>query len=112
MYGVERKLRACVWALACLTIGCNQAATMRTIAPGVCVSSCRPVNLALSPSPSVNRMALELDRSSGWPGCDLGYRFDDVTSYAEVLFDNQVAYDRYGAVFRSGQSLRSGVLVR
>jgi hypothetical protein len=94
--------------LALVAAGC---AAPRS-APTLQVRSGPPANLALPGSVQQNVLAARIEREALWPAVDLGYRFDDVSSYAEVLFDNQFGFDRFGGTFRSGQNFRSGVLVR
>ena len=69
-------------------------------------------NLAMGAHPDDLWLAEGLTMRGDWPAVDFGYRFDDVSSYAEVLFDNQYGFDRFGGTFRSGQNIRTGVLVR
>lgn len=116
MYSVVRRLQTFGWALgftaaAAACCGCRTVPGPATGWLGVTAQRATP-NLVLAPDADTNAFAAELDRSSDWPSADLGYRFDDVSSYSEILVDNQIAYDRYGSVFRSSQNFRTGVLVR
>ncbi len=41
-----------------------------------------------------------------------GYRFDDVTHYSRIRYDEQVYYDRNGSLYNEQLSIQTGVMVR
>lgn len=75
----------------------------------------RPVaNLALGRMQEQTWLAESFAGRSSWPSVRLGYLFDDVSSYTEVIYDDQSYYDGFhgGSYTRQAISVRSGVLVR
>lgn len=70
------------------------------------------VNLALGPTAEHAWLATELAWRSDWPAVRLGYRFDDVTHYYSVLYNENSTYDRNGSVSDTQESVRTGVWVR
>ncbi len=70
-------------------------------------------NLVLGPTAEHARLAEEFAYRANWPSVDLGYRVDDTSYATEVMFDDQVYYDRLGGSFLYGtQSVRTSVLLR
>lgn len=75
----------------------------------------RPVaNLALGPSRDHTWLAEAHAYRSSWPAVRSGYVFDDISTYTELIYDDQSFYDaRYGGGYtRAAVSVRSGVLIR
>jgi hypothetical protein len=71
-------------------------------------------NLALGPSRDHVWLAETFAGRSSWPSVRAGYVFDDVSSYTEVIYDDQSYYGGLhgGGYTREAISVRSGVLVR
>jgi len=72
-------------------------------------------NLALGPSRDNSLLAEMYTERSSWPSVRSGYLFDDVSTYTEVIYDDQSFYD--GALHGGGythetMSVRTGVVVR
>ena len=51
---------------------------------------------------------------SSWPSVTTGHLFDDVSTFTEVIYDDQSFYDDIegGGYIRESVSVRTGVLVR
>ena len=91
--------------------GCAASNGVVAYAPG----PARPAaNLALGPLPDHTWLAESFAGRSSWPSVQLGYVFDDVSSYTEVIYDDQSYYGGFdgGSFTREAISIRSGVLVR
>ena len=91
--------------------GCASSNGVVVYAPG----PARPAaNLALGPLPDHTWLAESFAWRSSWPSVESGYVFDDVSSYTEVIFDDQSYYGGFdgGSFTREAISIRSGVLVR
>jgi hypothetical protein len=71
-------------------------------------------NCALGPTRDHAWLAEGFAQRSSWPSVHSGFRFDDVSSYSEVIFDDQSFFDLRdgGGYLREAVSVRSGVLVR
>jgi hypothetical protein len=71
-------------------------------------------NLALGPARDHVWLAESFAGRSSWPAAYAGYRFDDVSSFTEVIYDDQSYYDSFdgGSYTRAAISVRSGVVVR
>jgi len=69
-------------------------------------------NLVLGPSAAHGRMAALFVGRSEWPAIERGYRFDDVTFYSRIHYDEQSYYDRFGSLYHESQAVRTGVMVR
>lgn len=69
-------------------------------------------NWALGPSPADLRVAASLNYRTKWPSVATGYRFDDVSFFADVQYDDQYYFGRYGGYSRYAQTVRTAVLVR
>lgn len=71
-------------------------------------------NCALGPTRDHTWLAEDFAQRSAWPSVHTGIRFDDVSSYSEVIFDDQSFFDLRdgGGYLREAVSVRSGVLVR
>lgn len=97
-------------ALACV-LGCNSPRSHYAV---LYSGPQRPAgNLALGPNAWDNRFAETQASRSTWPSINHGYRFNEITSYSQTIFDDQSFYDRLGGgYFQGGQSVRSGVMVR
>jgi hypothetical protein len=91
--------------------GCVGGERVAVYAPGPGVSV---ANLALGPSRDHTFLAETYAYRSSWPSARLGYLFDDVSTYTEVIYDDQSYYSwRGGGSFaREAVSVRSGVLFR
>jgi hypothetical protein len=68
-------------------------------------------NLALGPSATHSVVAQEFARSD-WPSAVLGWPIDEVTYYSTTTYDEDVSFDRYGASFRTAETVRTGVFLR
>lgn len=75
------------------------------------LSSRSPANLALGPTPMHAWVAEGYGRAA-WPVSEAGRRYEDVTVYWNVLYDEQSYYDEFGGMLHESQSVRSGVRVR
>jgi hypothetical protein len=73
-------------------------------------SSCES-NLLLGPWPERMAVAQLFNYRSDWPALNDGYRFDEVTTYIDVLYDEQFYYDRFNVIRADRQSVRTGVSV-
>lgn len=97
--------------LLCITLaGCAAGPSAVYVGrPGVA-----PANLAIGPSTSHTFLSEAFAYRSAWPSVSVGYRFDDVSTYTELIFDDESFYDTgYGSGFtREAVSFRTGVLVR
>jgi len=73
-----------------------------------------PANLVLGPSRDHVYLAESFAQRSSWPSVWSGYVFDDVSSYTEVIYDDQSYYDGFhgGGYTREAISVRTGVIVR
>ena len=73
-----------------------------------------PANLALGPLRDHTVLSELHAYRSSWPSVESGYLFDDVSTYTEVLYDDQSYYSPYdgGGFTREAVSVRSGVLYR
>lgn len=71
-------------------------------------------NLALGPSRDHGWLAESFAWRSSWPSVQAGYRFDDVSSYMEVIYDDQSYYGGLdgGSYTHEAISVRTGVWVR
>lgn len=71
-------------------------------------------NLALGRTPDETWLAEAQAYRTTWPAVDGGYIFDDISTYSELIYDDQSFYDtRYGGGYtRAAVSARRGVLVR
>lgn len=70
-------------------------------------------NLLLGPSKEHVRIAQMLTWRSDWPSVAVGHRFDESSTYTEVVYDDQFFHDTLGGFyFRVGQEVRSGSVVR
>ncbi len=71
-------------------------------------------NLVLGPMREHVWLAESFAQRSSWPSVQLGYVFDDVSSYTEVIYDDQSFYDSFhgGGYTHEAISVRSAVLVR
>ncbi len=73
----------------------------------------RTPNLLLGPSAEHFYSAQSFDYRSDWPSVSIGYRFDEYSTYSEVIYDDQFSYDSLGGFYyRVGEEYRSGSLVR
>jgi hypothetical protein len=103
-------LRLAGTAILLLTLtGCAATNGLVVYAPG------RPVaNLALGPSRDHTLVAEAYAYRSSWPSVQSGYVFDDISTYTEVIYDDQSFYDRRdgGGFTREAISVRTGVLIR
>jgi hypothetical protein len=70
--------------------------------------------LALGPARHDTWLAESYAYRSSWPSVRVGYTFDDVSTFSEVIYDDQSFYDwRYGGGYtRESVSVRTGVVVR
>lgn len=106
-----RKLLLCM-ALGAILSGC------RSSGPQDFAAAVRPApiretpNLALGPHPDVAYIGSEINPRSDWPSIENGYRLNEVTYYTDVFVDNQYIFTNFDASFRTGQNVRSGVLIR
>jgi hypothetical protein len=105
-------LRVARTTILLLTLtGCavNNGPTAYTPAPGEPVS-----NLVLGSSPDQAVLAQLYTYRSSWPSVRMGYIFDDLSTYTEVIYDDQSYYDWRGGggYTREAVSVRTGVLVR
>lgn len=89
--------------------GCARGGGVYAPGPGYPVA-----NLALGPSRDHTRLAEAHAYRSSWPAVKLGYHFDDVSTYTEVIYDDQSYYDGLhgGGFTREAVSVRTGVMVR
>ena len=69
-------------------------------------------NLVMARAPETAALATRMSVRSDWPSVDHGYRFDDVTYYSTIRYDEQSFYDRYGGLLYVNEGLRTGVWVR
>ena len=71
-------------------------------------------NLVLGPTRDHTFLAEVYSYRSSWPSVQSGYLFDDVSTFSEVIYDDQSYYDGFygGGFTREAVSVRSGVLVR
>jgi hypothetical protein len=71
-------------------------------------------NLVIGPTRDHGWLAESFAYRSQWPAVDAGYAFDDVSTYTEIIYDDQSFYDwRYGGGYtREAISVRTGVVVR
>lgn len=70
-------------------------------------------DLLLSRTADLSRAAQAFAGRSSWPSVEHGYRFDDVQTYTEVIFDDQSFFDREGGGHQYiTESVRTGVFVR
>ena len=97
--------------LLLLLVGCGTRNSVVVYGP---VQGQRAANLLLGPSPDHTRLAELHAYRSSWPSVSSGYLFDDVSTYTEVIYDDQSFYDwQYGGGYtREAVSVRTGVLVR
>lgn len=72
----------------------------------------RQPNLALGSARDHGRYAQRFNHRSDWPAVDNGYRYNDISSYTEYLYNEQYDYGRHGAIYSGRHSHRSGVLIR
>ncbi|MBU0639638.1 MAG: hypothetical protein KKB50_12290 [Planctomycetes bacterium] len=89
--------------------------------PGVVIRSsagtharCAPVvaNLALGPSAEHGRVAALFAYRTSWPTVAIGYRFDQISQYTELIYDDQTFYDWHGGgYYRESETIHSGVLL-
>ncbi len=101
--------QAVIGALALALLAC------RTPQPAVIAAGrdgAPAVNLALGPTAEHAWLATELAWRSNWPAVRLGYRFDDVTLYYSVLYNENSTYDRSGSLVDAQESVRTGVWLR
>jgi hypothetical protein len=94
-------------AAVLVLVGCRAAERFSVMGPDL--SGTSQTNLALGPSAEHAWLASQLTGRSEWPAVEVGQRFDDVTFYSTVIYDEQSYYDRFGSLFRESQSFRSGV---
>jgi hypothetical protein len=97
--------------LVLVATGCADGNRAVCYAP---VSSVPVANLALGPTRDHVWLAESFAGRSSWPAARSGYVFDDVSSYTEVIYDDQSYYDGFhgGGYTREAISVRTGVLVR
>lgn len=91
--------------------GCARSSGPVVYAPG----PDRPAaNLVLGPSPEHTWLAETFAYRSSWPSVESGYSFDDVSTYTEVIYDDQSFYDTPldGGYTHAAVSVRTGVLIR
>jgi hypothetical protein len=71
-------------------------------------------NLVLGPAPDYTALAETYAYRSSWPSARLGYVFDDVATYTELIYDDQSYYDARngGGYTREAVSVRTGVWIR
>lgn len=82
--------------------------------PGaVLVRAQGPANLALGPHPYfATESPLYAGRSS-WPSVENGYDLGEVSTFAEIRFDDQAFHERDGSYFyNSAESIRTGTILR
>jgi hypothetical protein len=94
-----------------LVAGCAGRNDAVRYAPG---PQCSSANLAIGPTRDHGWLAEGFAGRSSWPSAPLGYVFDDLSSYTEVIYDDQSYYDGFhgGGYTREAISIRTGVLVR
>lgn len=66
----------------------------------------------LGPTAEHAWLAANGPQRSNWPSVMHGYRFDDVTHYSRIRYDEQVYYDRNGSLYNEQLSIQTGVMVR
>lgn len=100
--------------LVALVLGCLSLA-------GCCrdrhvfVRADRPVaNLALGPTSDHTALSQAYTYRSSWPSVRAGYIFDDLSTYTEVIYDDESYISRFnaGSFTREAVSVRNRVLVR
>ena len=102
-------IRLCTISLICLTLAgccCDRHAVIR---------SSRPVaNLAIGPTSDHTALSQAYTYRSSWPSVRAGYLFDDLSTYTEVIYDDESYISRFnaGSFNREAVSVRSRVLVR
>ena len=69
-------------------------------------------NLVLGPDADCLATATTFNYRSSWPSIDNGYWFDDESYFTDVQSDDQFYFDRFGAFYRSAESVRTAVVVR
>ncbi len=70
-------------------------------------------NLLLGSSAEHFYIAQTFDYRSDWPSVSIGYRFDEYSTYSEVIYDDQFFYDSLGgSYYRVGQDYRTRTIVR
>lgn len=73
----------------------------------------RTPNLLLGGSAETLEIAQDFAYRSDWPSTPFGYFFDDLSSFTEVVYDDQAFYDRLGGSFyHHGEQIRTGALLR
>ena len=73
----------------------------------------RTPNLVLGPSAEHLHLAQMFDWRSDWPSVSVGYRFDESSTYSEVIYDEPFFHDELGGFYyRVGQEIRRGTVVR
>ena len=73
-----------------------------------------PANLALGPLHDHTILSELHAYRSSWPSIESGFFFDDVSTYTEVLYDDQSHYSTSdgGGFMREAVSIRRGVMYR
>ena len=72
-----------------------------------------PANLVLGPTRDHSAISEAFTTRSAWPSVDSGILFDDVSTYTEIIDDDQSFYTRDGGSFtQEAVSVRSGTLFR
>ncbi len=80
---------------------------------GAVISAAPPhvvrANLVFARHPGTAALAPAIAARSDWPATDHGYRFDDVTYYSRIFYDEQSFYGRYGALWHEADTFVTGV---
>jgi hypothetical protein len=91
--------------------GCAAKAPLTAYAP----RSRGAADLLLGPTQDHTWLAEAYRGRSSWPSVPSGYIFDDVSSYTEVIYDDQSYYDQVlhgGGYTHETITVRTGVLIR
>ena len=73
----------------------------------------RTPNLLLGPTAEHFYIAQTFDYRSDWPSVSNGYRFNEYSTYSEVIYDDQFFHDSLGGFYyRVSEEYRSGSLIR
>ena len=101
--------RICAIGLLLLTLAgccCDRRVVVRANRP--------VVNLAIGPTSDHTALSQTYTYRSSWPSAPAGYLFDDLSTYTEVIYDDESYISRFnaGSFNREAVSVRSRVLVR
>ena len=107
----------CVSLISLFLVGCASSppspAVLYRRDPARDIAHRRTANLLLGPTAEHFYIAQTFDYRSDWPSVSNGYHFDQISTYEEVIYDDQFYYDSLGGVYyRAGEEYRSGSRIR